>query len=109
MFTTVQSQAQQRLKLHELLKEIAGTENVYFQPPSGHLMNYPAVRYNIDSSATTFADNNPYRDTLRYQVIVIDEDPDSEIPGKIKKLPLCRFSRFYAAEGLNHFVFNLYF
>ncbi len=97
----------QRLQLHDLLKSI--TDNVYFQPPQNTQMKYPCIVYRRDYAATEFADNIPYRHTLRYVVVVIDRDPDSDIPGAIAALPMCLFNRFYTADDLNHDVFRVYF
>lgn len=99
-----------RLELQTLLEGLVPEGwKVYFQPPNGAQMQYPCIVYKRGFAETLFADNTPYRNTKRYQVTVIDRDPDSEIPDKIAQLPLCRFDRFYTAEGLNHDVYNLYF
>lgn len=98
-----------RLELQSLLEEILGSENVYFQPPANVQMKYPAIVYNRDNEDTEFAGNVPYIRRTRYQVTVIDRNPDSTIPTMIGALPLCAFNRFFAAENLNHDVFNLYF
>lgn len=99
----------QRLDLHETLVDILGTGYVYYQPPATIKMNYPCIVYNRDKLETTFADDNPYSHQMRYQITVIDRDPDSEIPGKIAELPKCVFDRFYTADNLNHDVFKLFF
>lgn len=99
----------QRLKLQELLKVILGSGQVYFQPPNNVKMQYPCIVYRRDFASTQFASNLPYRNTKRYQVTVIDRDPDSEVPDEVAKLPLCSFVRHYTADNLNHDVFNLYF
>lgn len=99
----------QRLQLQSLLETLLGSGNVYFQPPNSVEMAYPAIVYNRDYGVSQFADNKPYRSTKRYQVTIIDEDPDSLIPDKVEALPLSRFSRRFAAESLNHTVFDLYF
>jgi hypothetical protein len=72
-------------------------------------MKYPCIVYNRDEAVTKFADNSPYRYTKRYQVTIIDRDPDSDIPGKVAALPQCLFNRFFVADNLNHDVYNLYF
>lgn len=72
-------------------------------------MKYPAIVYKRDTADTQFAGNIPYRNTLRYQVTVIDRDPDSDIPVKVAALPMCLFNRHFVANNLNHDVFNLYF
>lgn len=96
-----------RLELHALLKEL--TEHVYFQPPANVQMQYPCIVYSRDAADTLFAGNNPYRYTKRYQVTVIDRNPDSPIPDKVAVLPMCTFQRFFTADNLNHDVFDLYF
>jgi len=98
-----------RLQLHELLKSLLGSGNVYFQAPGKQKMEYPAIRYERDSSDVDHADNSPYRKTKRYQVTVITHDPDSGIPDAIEDLPMCRFDRFYATDNLNHFVFQIFY
>lgn len=85
------------------------TPNVYFQPPANLTMKYPCIVYLRDDAQTRFAGNKPYTYDKRYQVTVIDTNPDSPIPDKVAALPLCIFDRFFATENLNHDVFNLYF
>lgn len=72
-------------------------------------MEYPCIVYKRDARNTQFADNRPYRSKKRYQVTIIDQDPDSDIPEKVAALPLCSFSRFFTAGNLNHDVYTLYF
>lgn len=98
-----------RLELESLFREILGSGNVYFQPPTNVKMQYPCILYKRDQADTKFADNNPYSYRTRYMVTVIDRDPDSEIPDKVAALPLCQYNRFYTAENLNHDVFNVFF
>lgn len=98
-----------RLQLQVLLESILGSRNVYFQPPSSHVIRYPAIVYERDSMDVSHAGNQPYSLKKRYQVTVIDKDPDSEIPDKIAALPLCRLARHFASDNLNHDVFNIYY
>jgi hypothetical protein len=98
-----------RSELQTILKTLLGSNNVYFQPPPSINMKYPCIVYKRDSARTVFAENKPYRHTKRYQVIVIDSNPDSDIPAKIAALPMCIFDRFYPADNLNHDVFNIFF
>jgi hypothetical protein len=99
----------QRLELQTILSDILGFNNVYFQPPPTIKMLYPCIVYERDFAETEFASNYPYKVTKRYQVTVIDRDPDSEIPNKIAALPMCVFDRFYTADNLNHDVYKLFF
>lgn len=98
-----------RLQLHEILCDILGARNVYFQPPESVRMNYPAIVYGLDSIENTYADDGVYLSARRYSVTVIDEDPDSLIVDKVALLSQCRFNRPYTKDNLNHYVFELYF
>ena len=98
-----------RLDLQSLLETILGSTNVYFQPPSSVLMSYPCIRYEWDDTDTEYANNLPYIQRKRYQLVVIDKNPDSTIPDRIARLPLCKFDRHYPSNNLHHFSFNLYY
>ena len=100
---------EKRHQLQLILEAVLGSRNVYFQPPETLKMVYPCIRYERDNERSVFANNAPYRRTKRYQVTVIDRDPDSAIPDRVAALPLCTFSRHYTADGLNHDVYSLYF
>lgn len=99
----------QRVDFQSILEGILGSDNVFFQPKSNVSMQYPAIVYSLDNVDTSFANNAPYRHRDRYEVIVIDKNPDSLIPKKVMALPMSRFVRRYAADGLNHTVINVYF
>lgn len=96
-----------RLELQELLESLV--DNVYFQPPANVQMEYPCIVYQRDDLDTEHANNAPYNMRQRYQVTVIEPDPDSAIPSKVAALPTSNFSRFFVADNLNHDVFTLYF
>lgn len=98
-----------RLDLQTILVNILGSNNVYFQPPPSLQMQYPCIVYSRDTAQTDFADDNPYKYRKRYQITVIDLDPDSDIPDKIAALRLCAYDRFFTADNLNHDVFRLFF
>jgi len=83
--------------------------DVYFQPPSNVVMQFPCIMYVRDSSLSAFAGNSAYLHVKRYQVTVVDRNPDSPLPDQVEKLPMCRFDRFFASDDLNHWVFNLFF
>jgi hypothetical protein len=97
----------QRLQLHQLLETF--TPNVYFQPPTNVQLKYPCIVYKRDFADTKFADDVPYNHTKRYQVTVIDRDPDSDIPDQVAAIPMSLFNRFYTAENLNHDVYSVFF
>jgi hypothetical protein len=72
-------------------------------------MQYPCIVYGRDAAHTAFAGDKPYRYSKRYQVTVIDRNPDSEVPDKIAALPMCLFTQAFVVDGLNHDVFSLYY
>ena len=96
-----------RLQLHEVL--VAITEHVYFQPPNNIQMQFPCIKYERDGSHSEYAANKPYHHAKRYQVTVIDRNPDSTLPDGVEELPYCSFDRAFQADNLNHTVFNLFF
>lgn len=99
-----------RLKLHEELCEILKNVKVYYQPPESVKLQYPCVKYSLSGMDQVRAGNLLYMKTNRYEVIVLDTNPDSDIPEKIlAHFPMCSFDRGYTADNLNHFVLTLYF
>lgn len=98
-----------RLELQTLLESVLGSRNVYYQPPASVRMNYPAIVYFRSDIENDFANDSAYIQSLAYEVIVIDEDPDSNIVMRVSRLPMCRYDRHYTSDNLNHDVFTLYF
>lgn len=96
-----------RTELQTILEGI--TPHVYFQPPVNLQMSYPCIRYERDGSGNQRADNLPYRTAKRYQITVIDRNPDSNLPDQVENLQFCEFDRWFAADNLNHWVFTLFF
>ena len=102
-------QSVRRLSLQNVLKDILGSDAVYFQPPPNVQMTFPCIIYKRDFLATDHANNSPYKNKRRYQVTVVHRDPDNEITEKMEQLPLCSYERFFTVDNLNHDVYNLYF
>lgn len=96
-----------RLDFQTLLETMC--DHVYFQPPNNITMEYPCIVYKRDGEDAIFAGNRPYNRTHRYQVTIIDRDPDSPIPDKVADLPMSTFNRFYTADNLNHDVYTIFF
>lgn len=101
--------AKTRLDLHKLLIEQTGVENCYYSPPTGLRMSYPCIVYELAGEDNIYADDLPYVHRKRWGITVIDEDPDSEIPDKLRQIPFCRFDRPFVSDNLNHFVFTLFY
>lgn len=98
-----------RLDLQIQLEDILGTRNVYYQPPESIKLCYPCILYSLADIDQIHADNLDYLNNRRYELILIDENPDSEYVDAILHMQTSRFDRSYAASGLNHFVFSLYY
>lgn len=98
-----------RLELQALLEYILGSRNVYYQPPASLLMEYDAIRYSRSDIDNSFANDSVYMQDIAYDIIVIYEDPDSDLPIKISQLPKCSHVRHYVADNLYHDVFKLYY
>lgn len=99
----------QRVDLQAILENAIDSKNVYFQPPENLKLKYPCVVYTVDAAVTTYADNLPYTFTKRYQLTLIESDPDSGLSDRLGRLPMCSFDRAYPASNLYHSVFTIYF
>lgn len=99
-----------RLNLHEELCELLGSRNVYFQPPESLKMHYPCIRYSLSGMDQRRANDGLYKTMNRYEVTVIDSDPDSDIYKRLlNHFPMCNFDRPYIADNLNHFTLTIYY
>lgn len=105
----------ERLDLHDAFIDVLGTREaeqsrVYFNPPASVKMLYPCIKYSLSGINMSKANDKIYRSTNRYQVIVIDPDPDSDIHMSIlHRFPMCSFDTEYVADNLNHKVLTLYY
>lgn len=99
----------QRLELHQILKDIPGVTEAYFQADQNVTITYPCIVYQRSESYVSNADNLRYWLKKRYSVTVIDRNPDSSIADAVEALPYTQFERFFVADGLNHTVFQTFF
>lgn len=98
-----------RLELQTLLENVLGSRNVYYQPPESVKMQYPAIVYSRSSIDNIHANDSVYKQNYAYEIVVIYDDPDSDLPVKMSKLPMCRFDRGYVSDNLYHDSFTLYY
>lgn len=101
--------ARPRSELSAILNGIEGVQTVAFQPDGTTTLKDPAIMYEPAKPFVQHADNVKYKTEKGYLVTVIDRDPDSPIADAVEALPFTTFDRGFRANGLNHFVFNLYF
>lgn len=99
----------QRQQLGDILSSIPGVAKVYYQPPEGMKLKYPAITYSRSSIQGQHADNIRYRSYTAYQVTVISSDPDSPIVTAVLSIPYCRHNTHYVKDGLHHDIFTIYF
>lgn len=97
-----------RSQFNQVLRDILGSEHVYFQPPSNIEMQYPAIVYERSQADTQFAGNLPYKVTKRYTVTLISKKPETDLWDQIAALPSCTHSAFFVADNLNHDVFDIF-
>lgn len=98
-----------RIDLHNKLKELFNDGNVYYQPPENTKMIYPCIRYMKDNVDSKFADDSKYTLTTRYEIIVLDKNPDNKVISKILNLPQTSYGSHYTSDGLNHDVIYIYY
>ena len=99
-----------RLDLQSEFEDFLGSRNVYHRPPKSESMKYPAIRYARNGSSLVHADNRVYLNTRRYDGVIIDPNPDSELPDlMLDRFPMCTFGKAYTSNNLHHFPFTLYY
>ncbi len=98
-----------RIALHSKLEEILGSSHVYFQPPKNQQMIYPCILYKRIKFNNQFADNRVYYQKDRYEIIVLDKNPESEVTRKLSLFDTIYHDRQYVIDGLYHDVFTLYY
>lgn len=98
-----------RLMLDAILRDILGNNHTYFEPPASIKMKYPCIRYSRSHIDTIYANNKPYLGHKRYELVLIYEDPDSDLPDEVGKHLTVSHDRHYVADNLHHDVFTTYF
>lgn len=95
--------------LQDKLKEILGSNNVYFQPPQTLKMKYPCFVFTRGSANHQFADNKTYQFTNRYSLTHIGYDPDPDIIKQVvTTFQMCTYDNHFVNDNLHHDVFSLY-
>ena len=98
-----------RLELDAILRNILGNNNTYFEPPASIKMRYPCIRYSRSHMDAVYADNSTYLKRKRYELILIYEDADDDLPDMLMEHLMVSHDRHYVADNLHHDVFTLYF
>lgn len=99
---------QSRLKLHNELLELC--KNAYFQPPDGMSLKYPCIVYSLSKMDTKHANNKIYKFDAVYDVQVLSQNPDDELPMLVlNNFNHCDMGRVYKTNGKYSFNFTLYY
>ena len=99
-----------RQNLHDELKELLGTNNCYFQPPESIKLKYPCYVYKRSAPDRLRADNLLYRRVNKYELIYITFNPDDPLIETTEDhFSMCSLLRHYAADGLNHYYYEIYY
>lgn len=71
-------------------------------------MAYPAIVYNRAQTGKRYASNGPFKINERFTVTLIARAPTKDLFFKLIKLPMCSHSTSFAANNLNHDVFDIF-
>lgn len=97
------------LELQNKLKDILGSDHVYFQPPSNRNMTYPCIVFTRGSGSQMDANNKTYRFVKRYSVTYISFDPDPDIIEQLlEAFQMIKYDQHFVSDTLQHDVFSLY-
>lgn len=96
-----------RLDFHNFL--LGYCENVYYRPPEGLKLKFPAIVYDLSSIDNIHSENKVYLQKKPYSVTVISKNPEEPIVEDISKITLCRFDRNFVTDNLNHTTFKIYY
>ena len=101
-----------REDLHNELKSLLGTNEVFFQATSNHKLKYPAIIYSLENAETLYADSKPYFYMNRYTITYLTLNPDDELIEKIlmsPELQRIRLVNHFVSDNIHHYVYKLYY
>lgn len=100
---------QRSQELQAKFEELLGSRNVYYNPPASVKMSYPAIVFSRSKIEKKNANNRAYIQSHRYEVTVIDRDPDCKYISAVSALPMCTYDRDFVSDNLHHTTFTLYY
>lgn len=98
-----------RLELQAKLEELLGSRNVYYQPPAGKSIEYPAIIYKKDKIDISKANDRNYRYIDVYTITVVSKRPDNPVISALLELEYCSYGTRYISDNLYHDTLTLYF
>lgn len=105
------SQNDRRLELNEILCEVLGSRNVYFQPPNGTQLKYPCIIYKREGADQIYADDKLYKFEQEYQIQYISTKSTNfdVVEDLLERFSKIRYARHYVADNLNHDILILFY
>ena len=98
-----------RLELHAILENVMTSceevPHLYFQPPETVKLIYPCIIYRLATLTNDYADDDPYRSRISYDVTYITRSPQSTVPSAMVKLHKFAFDRYYVSDNLHHYAY----
>lgn len=98
-----------RKELHNTLINYLEINNLYFQPPSGEKIKYPALVYKRVGFKETSANDQLYSAFSEYQLTLITDDPDNTTINKLIRFPMCTLTNTFVVDNMYHYVFKLFY
>ena len=97
-----------RAEIQELLEEVLGSKNVYFQPPTNTSLKYPCIVYKFERFNVRHADNKPYFVTSRWHIHHMYKNPKNDLKEKfVFEVPFCEFDRRIVSDGVYNDYYNI--
>ena len=97
-------------RLNDILVEILGSENVYYEQQEDVKLKYHCIVYKLATPSTMKANNHLYFYMDCYELTVITEDPYNTIAKQIlEKFTYASSKGRYIGDGLYHDSITLYF
>ena len=97
-----------RAELHQQLATILGSSYVYYQPPESIKLQFPCVIYELSSKIGNYANDRRYYTGTGYTLTLVTATIDDPRCSLLEQLKYCKFNRYYASEGLHHYVYTIY-
>lgn len=105
---TVNPTERRRLALHQEFAEILGNaKHVYFMPPNGTRMCYPAIVYYVGGGNDVHADNMRYLSRTTFEVTLIESDPLSSRVDAIRGLRYASYLTSFKKDGFHQHKFKI--
>jgi len=99
-----------RLRLHEKLCNVIGSDHVYYEPPENLKLVYPCIVYFRETYDPLHANNGKYRVWPRYRITYISTTVDDSIlDDLLYEFTYIRHTNHFVAEKLHHDVYELIF